>query len=111
MVLVIFYLITGQLSLNNLSGPVGIYNIVGEASKYGILTMMNLVGLLCVNVGFINILPLPAFDGGRLLFLIIEKIKGKPVNPKIENTIHSVGMILLLILMVVITYNDILRLF
>lgn len=111
MVLVIFYLITGKLSLNNLSGPIGIYNIVGEASKYGILTMMNLVGLLCVNVGFINILPLPAFDGGRLLFLIIEKIKGKPVNAKVENTIHSVGMILLLILMVVISYNDILRLF
>ena len=111
MVLVIFYLITGKLSLNNLSGPVGIYNIVGEASKYGILTMMNLVGLLCVNVGFINILPLPAFDGGRLLFLIIEKIKGKPVNAKIENTIHAIGMILLMALMVVITYNDILRLF
>lgn len=111
MVLVIFYLITGELSLNNLSGPVGIYNIVGEASKYGILTMMNLVGLLCVNVGFINILPLPAFDGGRLLFLIIEKIKGTPVDSKLENTIHAVGMILLMILMVVITYNDILRLF
>ena len=111
MILVIFYLITGQLSLNNLSGPVGIYNVVGEASKYGILTMMNLVGLLCVNVGFINILPLPAFDVGRLLFLIIEKIKGKPIDAKIENTIHSVGMILLMILMVVITYNDIMRLF
>lgn len=111
MILVIFYLITGKLSLNNLSGPVGIYNIVGEASKYGVLTMMNLIGLLCVNVGFINILPLPAFDGGRLLFLIIEKIKGKPVDSKIENTIHAVGMILLMILMVVITYNDIVRLF
>lgn len=111
MILVIFYLVTGKLSLNNLSGPIGIYNVVGEAAQYGILTIMNLIGLLCVNVGFINILPLPAFDGGRLLFLIIEKIKGKPVDPKIENTIHSIGMILLLLLMVVITYNDILRLF
>ena len=111
MILVIFYLITGKLSLNNLSGPIGIYNIVGEAAKYGILTIMNLIGLLCVNVGFINILPLPAFDGGRLLFLVIEKIKGKPVDPKLENTIHLVGMVLLMILMVVITYNDILRLF
>lgn len=111
MILVIFYLITGKLSLNNLSGPIGIYNIVGEAAKYGILTMMNLIGLLCVNVGFINILPLPAFDGGRLLFLVIEKIKGKPVDPKIENTIHLIGMVLLMILMVVITYNDILRFF
>lgn len=111
MILVIFYLLTGRLSLNNLSGPVGIYNVVGEAAQYGILTIMNLIGLLCVNVGFINILPLPAFDGGRLLFLIIEKIKGKPVDSKIENIIHSVGMLLLLALMVVITYNDILRLF
>ena len=111
MILVIIYLITGKLHLDSLSGPIGIYNIVGEASKYGILTMMNLVGLLCVNVGFINILPIPAFDGGRLLFLIIEKIKRSPVNPKIENTIHAVGMILLMILMIAITYNDILNLF
>ncbi len=111
MILVIFYLITGKLSLNNLSGPIGIYTVVGEAAQYGILTMLNLIGLLCVNVGFINILPLPAFDGGRLLFLIIEKIKGKPVDAKIENTIHAVGMVLLMILMVVVTYNDILRLF
>ena len=111
MILVIFYLITGKLSLNNLSGPIGIYTVVGEAAQYGILTMLNLIGLLCVNVGFINILPLPAFDGGRLLFLIIEKIKGKPVDAKIENTIHAVGMVLLMILMVVVTFNDIMRLF
>ena len=66
---------------------------------------------MSLNVGFINLLPIPAFDGGRLLFLLIEKIKGSPVSPKVENTIHSVGFILLMILMVFITYNDILRLF
>ena len=109
-IMVLFYLFTGKLSLSNLSGPVGIYTVVGEASKYGFFTMINLIGLLCVNVGFMNILPLPAFDGGRLLFLVIEKIKGKPVDAKIENTIHSVGMVLLMVLMVLITWNDITRL-
>lgn len=109
-IMVLFYLFTGKLSLSNLSGPVGIYTVVGEASKYGFFTMINLIGLLCVNVGFMNILPLPAFDGGRLLFLVIEKIKGKPVDTKIENTIHSVGMVLLMVLMVLITWNDITRL-
>ena len=67
-----------------------------------------IVGLSFV-VGLINIIPLPAFDGGRLLFLIIEKIKGSPVNPKIENTIHTIGFMLLMALMVFISYNDILR--
>lgn len=109
--LIIFYLITGKLSLDNLAGPVGIYNIVGESAKAGILSLMYLTAYLCINVGFMNFIPLPAFDGGRLLFLIIEKIKGSRINPKIENTIHSVGFILLMILMIFITYNDILRLF
>ena len=110
MFLIIGYLFTGKLSLSNLSGPVGIYNIVGESAKAGFINVVYLIGYLCVNVGFINLLPLPAFDGGIILFLIIEKIKGSPVNPKIENIIHSVGLILLLILMVAITYNDIIRL-
>lgn len=111
MFMIIWYLITGKLALNNLSGPVGIYNLVGETAKTGFSNILYLVGYLSLNVGFINLLPLPAFDGGRVLFLIIEKIKGKPVSPKIENTIHSVFFILLMILMVVITYNDIVRIF
>ena len=111
MFLVIKYLIIGKLKLGALSGPVGIYSIVGEASKAGFINLVYLLGMICVNVGFINLLPLPAFDGGRILFLIIEKIKGKPVSPKVENTIHSIGFALLMILMVLITYNDIIRLF
>lgn len=107
----IMYLITGKLSLKNLSGPIGIYNIVGEAASLGFINIIYLTALLSINVGFINILPLPAFDGGRLLFLIIEKIKGSPVNIKVENIIHTVGLILLLLLMVVISYNDIIRIF
>ena len=111
MVHTILYLILGKLSLKNLSGPIGIYSIVGEAAALGFINLVYLTALLSLNVGFINILPLPAFDGGRLFFMIIEKIIGKPVNQKVENTIHSVGMVLLLILMLVICFNDIIKLF
>lgn len=107
----VWYLITGKISLSLLSGPVGIYEVVGQASKMGIASVLSLIALLNINVGFINILPLPAFDGGHALFLIIEKIKGSPVNPKVENIIHSIFLILLMILMVYVTFNDILRLF
>ncbi len=109
MVKIIFYLITGKLSLSNLSGPVGIYNIVGESAKAGFINIIYLIAYLCVNVGFINLIPLPAFDGGRAFFLLIEKITGKKVPPKVENTIHTIGFVLLMILMVAITYNDIMR--
>lgn len=111
LVVTIGYLITGALSLNNLSGPVGIYNVVGKTAAAGFINLVYLVAFLCINVGFMNLLPIPAFDGGRLLFLIIEKIKGSPINTKVENIIHSVGFVLLMILMVVITYNDIIKLF
>lgn len=110
MALIIWYLITGNLSLNNLSGPVGIYSIVDQSAAAGLINLVYLTALLCINVGFLNFLPIPAFDGGRLLFLFIEKIKGSPVNPKVENVIHSVGFVLLMILMVAVTYNDIVRL-
>lgn len=109
MIYIIFYLITGRLNLNSLSGPVGIFNIVSESAKAGFINIVYLIGFLCVNVGVINLIPLPAFDGGRVLFMIIEKIKGGPVDQKIENTIHAVGMILLMILMIAITWNDIVK--
>lgn len=111
MYVVIINLFTGGVQLNQLSGPVGIYSIVGQMSKEGIAALFYLTALLSINVGVINLLPFPAFDGGRILFLIIEKIKGKPVDPKIENTIHSIGFILLMVLMVYVTFNDILKLF
>lgn len=104
-------LFTGKVSVKELSGPVGIYSIVGSARKQGAETLLYLVALLCVNVGVINLLPFPAFDGGRILFLIIEKLKGSPVSPKVENTIHAIGFILLILLMIFVTLNDILRLF
>ena len=111
MVLIVKYLVTGKLSLNNLSGPVGIYQIVDQARILGFLNILYLIAYLCINVGFINFIPFPAFDGGRILFLIIEKIKGSKVNPKVENTIHSIGFALLMLLMVFVTYNDIIKIF
>lgn len=111
MIFTVFYLITGKISLSMLSGPVGIFNVVSIYSKYGFKNIISFLCLICINVGFINLLPLPAFDGGHVLFIIIEKIKGSKVDPKVENTIHSIGFILLMILMVAITYSDIVKLF
>lgn len=105
------YLFTGRIGVKNLSGPVGIYSIVGEVKENGFFNLLNLVALLSLNVGFINLLPFPAFDGGRVLFLIIEKIKGSPVSPEIETRIHNTGFVLLMILLIYITFNDILHLF
>ena len=111
MAITVGYLFTGGIKLNQLSGPVGIYSIVGEQSKSGLASILYLVAFLSINVGFINLLPLPAFDGGHILFIIIEKIKGSPVDRKTENMIHTVGLFLLMLLMVYITFNDIMNLF
>lgn len=111
MFLTIGNLFSGGLKVSQLSGPVGIYSLVGEQSKGGLSNILYLIAFLSINVGFINLLPLPAFDGGRILFLIIEKIKGSPVKPETENMIHMIGLFLLMALMIYITFNDILRLF
>lgn len=111
MVLIITYLVTGTIGLNSLSGPIGIYSIVGEAGAAGLINLVYLNAVISINVGFINLLPIPAFDGGRLAFLIIEKIKGKPIDPELENTIHAIGFFLLLLLMILITFSDLSRVF
>lgn len=111
MFITVGYLFTGRISLSQLSGPVGIYSVVGESSKAGFENILYLVAFLSINVGVINLLPLPAFDGGHILFIVIEKIKGSPVNPELEAKIHTIGMMLLLLLMVIITINDIIKLF
>ena len=104
------YLFTGHIKLNQLSGPVGIYSIVGQQKEAGLANLLFLVAFLSINVGFINLLPLPAFDGGHIVFIIIEMIIGKPVPPEMEAKIHTIGLILLLLLMVVVTINDIIKL-
>ena len=110
-------LFTGKISVGSLSGPVGIYSVVGEvvkesgALKYFIINVLNLIILLSINVGIINILPIPAFDGGHILFLIIEKIKGSPINQKFENWCHTIFFILLMLLIIFVTIHDIIKLF
>ena len=102
-------LFTGKIGLSSLSGPVGIYHVVGESMKVGISQLIYLTAFLSINVGLINILPIPAFDGGRILFLIIEKIKGSPINAKFENMCHTIFFILIILLMIYITVFDIIR--
>ena len=108
-------LVKGKLSKDDVSGPVGMVKIVddtyNEVKPYGIssviLTMMSLTVLLSVNLGIMNLLPLPALDGGRLIFQFIEVIVGKPVPPEKEGFVHMVGMVALLGLMVFVLFNDI----
>ena len=109
----------GKVSADDVSGPVGIVSAIGdtyEQSKadgiyYVMLNMMNFAILLSANLGVMNLLPLPALDGGRLVFLIIEAVRRKPVNREKEGLVHFIGFALLMILMVVVLYNDIRKLF
>ncbi len=93
-----------------LSGPVGIAVLTNQAANLGFIYLLQLVAIVSLNLVILNLLPFPALDGGRLLFLAIEKIKGSKVNPKIENAFHSIGLVLILVLFVLLTYRDILRL-
>lgn len=111
MVVTLLNLFTGGIHLNQLSGPVGIYEVVGSQASGGLASLLYLFSFLSINVGFINLLPLPAFDGGHILFIIIEKIKGSPVKPETEAKFHAVGLFLLMLLMIYVTFYDILRLF
>lgn len=111
MIVTIKSLITGDIGLNALSGPVGIYSIVGQQSKAGLQGLMYLLAYLSINVGFINLIPFPAFDGYRALTIIIERITGKKVNAKVDAIVNQVGLFLLFALMIYITVKDVLKLF
>lgn len=110
-------LVSGQVGIKDLSGPVGIVDVVDDAYKssvvYGIknviLNLMNICILVTANLGIMNLLPLPALDGGRLVFLILEAIRGKRIPPEKEGMVHFAGFAALMILMVVVMYNDIMR--
>lgn len=104
-------LITGEYSIDMLSGPVGIYDATNQIVKTGFMNFLMWTGMLSVNLGIINLVPLPALDGGRLLFIGIEAIRGKPVDPQKEGFVHLIGFALLMLLMLVVTWNDIQRLF
>lgn len=102
-------LITGRASMADLAGPVGIAQISGQAAHGGLVSLLGFAAFLSVNLGVLNLLPLPALDGGRVVFLLIEGIRKKPLSQEIENRIHYVGFALLLALAFVLTVNDVLR--
>ncbi|MBR1416832.1 MAG: RIP metalloprotease RseP [Bacilli bacterium] len=104
-------LITGKISLKSLSGPVGIYSVVSDSVKLGFEQIIYLTAFLSINLGFVNILPFPAFDGGHVLFVLIELILRRKVNQKVEGYFHLVGFILIFLLMIIVTIQDIIRLF
>lgn len=101
----------GRGSVNDLSGPVGIVSAIGEAASYGLENFLTLLALLSVNLGIMNLLPLPALDGGKLVFIAWEGITKKPVSSKVQEYTSLIGLFLLLALMLFATYNDIVRLF
>lgn len=93
------------------SGPVGIFFLARDMRALGFSFFLQFVGVLSTTLAVLNFLPIPALDGGRVLFLGIEKLKGRRINPKIENMIHAFGFIILIFLMVLVTYRDIVRFF
>ena len=97
--------------MSELSGPVGVSTVIGQASTAGIKTVLLLVSVITINIGVFNLLPVPALDGGRLVFLLIELVIRRPVNPKYEGLIHATGFVLLMGIMLVVTFNDVVRLF
>jgi len=104
-------LVTGQLGLDMLSGPVGIYDATDQVVQTGFMNFLMWTAILSINLGVVNLVPLPALDGGRLLFVGIELLRGKPMEPEKEGIFHFVGFALLMLLMIIVTWNDIQRLF
>ncbi|OYD09940.1 RIP metalloprotease RseP [Paludifilum halophilum] len=104
-------LITGQAGMEQLSGPVGIANVTGKAAEAGWVPLVHLAAVLSLNLGILNILPFPMLDGGRLVFIMVEGIRGRPIDPGKEGVVHFIGFALLMLLMLLVTYNDIVRLF
>ena len=109
------YLISGKASAKEISGPIGIVNFIGDdfeaVKEEGFMTtfieMLSITILLSANIGVMNLLPIPALDGGRLIFMYIELIRRKPIKPEVEGMIHAIGLILLLILMAFVSFNDV----
>src|SRR3989344_5556514 len=103
--------LSGKGSLESVTGPVGLVGFVGDAYQFGFFYLVSFAALISVNLAIINLFPFPALDGGRLLFLLIEKIKGSRIHPDIANTANMIGFFLLITLMFFITYHDIVKLF
>lgn len=104
-------LLTGNVAMNQLSGPVGIVSVIGEAAAIGFDSLLLIAAMLSINLGVFNLLPLPALDGGRVILLGLEAVRKRPLDPKYEAVINTVGFLAMMLLMVFVTFNDIGRLF
>ena len=102
--------VIGKASFEQIAGPVGIIKLTSQAGSLGFIYLLQLLAMISLNLAVLNIFPFPALDGGRLIFLGIEKIKGSPINPKFEKIINTAGFIFLILLMAVITIKDIIKL-
>jgi regulator of sigma E protease len=100
-------LFTGKVGMDQLTGPVGIVKTVGDSAKIGFAYVVQLAALISLNLGIVNLLPLPALDGGRLLFLVVRLFTGKRISDKVEGRIHLIGFLLLILLMIYITVIDV----
>lgn len=100
-----------SVHIDDFSGPVGIFQLITSTASSGFVSLLSLTAFLSVNIGFVNLLPIPALDGGRLAFILYEAITKKKPNPKVENIIHSIGFLLLMGLFVFISFSDIMRIF
>lgn len=107
----LFMLVTGQVSIELLSGPVGIYDATDQVVQSGFWNLVLWTAMLSINLGIVNLVPLPALDGGRLLFVGLEVLRGKPIPAEKEGIFHFVGFAFLMLLMIIVTWNDIQRLF
>jgi regulator of sigma E protease len=101
--------IKGNVSKDEVAGPVGIINVVGKAADAGVVNVIFLAAVISINLGLFNLLPVPALDGGRIVFLLIELIRGKKMDPEKEGSIHFIGFVALMLLMVFTIYNDVSR--
>jgi regulator of sigma E protease len=106
----IWMLIAGQASIKDLAGPVGIARMTGETARQGMGDLLELLALISVNIGFLNILPIPALDGGHLVLVLVEGVRRRPLSTKFKLWAQQVGMVLLLALIVVVVFNDFLKL-
>ena len=102
-------LVMGRGVAVDVAGPVGIAALTGQVAHMGFIYILQFTALLSINLAIINFLPIPALDGGRVLFLIIEKIKGSPVKRELETAIHNIGFALLMLLVLVVTFRDVAR--
>lgn len=104
-------LVSGSYGINDLSGPIGVVSSIGQVSALGLSSLLTMIAFITINIGIFNLLPIPALDGARFVFLLIEAIRRKPIKAEHEGMVHFIGLAALMLLMLVVTFNDIVKLF